>query len=1152
MLCLLSWALKTSASDYNLAKSFQTPPDSAKPQTWWHWMSGNITKEGITADLEAMKHAGIGGATMFNINGPTPGTVRFMSAEWIDSFLHAVREADRIGLKIGMEIGPGWSASGGPWIDAEHNMQILTPSRVYAEGSGAEQLLALPKPWSNLGYYRDVAVIAFPSGPTMVDAKPKMTASSEIDGALLMDGRPDTQITLPGVPAGHDRFIQLEFPAPVTVEGLWLTHFGSTPGSGAEILVSEDGLKFRKIARFDYQFYAQFKSGQIQIGFAPTTGKVFHLKFDQAGGDAIRIGEVELAMTPMIQGFTEKAGYRIPTQGFNYAWGASRAEGPTIHSGQVVDLTKMMDSSGRLKWTVPSGKWTVLRIGQTASGVESVPVPAGVAALECDKLSKSAVKLHYDAYVGRLAKLCGPLAGKVFTSVTQDSWEVGGQNWTAGLSEEFLRRRGYDLTPFLPLLLTGRVEDNLEISERFLEDFRRTLQELFLENYFGYLRELCHHDGLQLACENYHWLYCDTLEIGSQVDVPMAEFWANHVPDLTSFYWSAEQASSCSQVYGLPVAAAEAFTSHLDRWTECPKTLKAKGDLMYAGGINRNVFHSFAHQPWLDCVPGITMNANGVSMNRCNTWWEESSAWIKYQDCCQFMLQKGNVVGQVVALMSECEPKAMSAVEVRDQWLKRELPHGISYLFCSQNGLLQNARLDNGQIHFPLGDGYRMVVLPDTKISSPKLLAKILELLEGGITVYAPQRPDRAFGLQDHTARDQEIQKMVAAIWGDVDGKQVTSRKVGKGLLVQGISLAEAVRLADIQPDFDFANVDGTPVETYKAAGNVRQVNTIHRRADGSDFYFVANHTQRDQQLVCRFGVSGMMPERWDPVTGRTEKLAVWREVKDATELPLNLGPAESAFIVFQPAKAADSIVSVKQVGKELFPAWMKSETKTLTNETRDEVSHSANWKLTTDASGTIRLQTELTGKFTATTASGKNWNVEAPALPAPIVVSGSWKVDFQPGRGAPATAEFPRLISWSDHEDQGIRYFSGHATYHNQVTVPPTLLGPERRLLLDLGGVEVIAQVKVNGQDCGILWHSPYVVDVTDKLQAGPNELEIRVVNLWPNRIIGDLRNPTAKPFTFCQSQLYSAKDALLPSGLLGPVELRAVSDLPFSTAQK
>ena len=792
------------------------------------------------------------------------------------------------------------------------------------------------------------------------------------------------------------------------------------------------------------------------------------------------------------------------------------------------------------------------------------------------------------------------------------------------------------------------------------------------------------------------------------------EFWSNHQPDLTQWHWNPKHASSCSQVYGLPLVPAEAFTSHLDRWTECPKTLKAKGDVMYAGGFNQLVFHRYAHQPWLDREPGMTIGPNGIHMERSNTWWDESPAWIKYLERCQALLQQGTVVGQVVVLTPECVPSQMSIVDALDQWAKRELPHGINYLFSSQNGLLQKARPENGRIRFPLGEGYRLVVLPDTKVSSPEILAKIRELLEGGITVYAPQRPDRASGLRDRTARDQEIQKLAAAIWGKVDGKQVTGRKVGKGLLVQGISVAEAIRLAGIQPDFEFANADGTPVETYNVVGNVPQVNAIHHHAGGSDFYFVANHTQRDQRLVCRFGVSGMVPERRDPVTRCTEKLAVWRDVKGATELPLNFGPAESAFIIFRQAKGADSIVSLKQADKELFPAltnriganrvgavavardvvdnftmaaWVKagsaitlpveaatgvggdpgryavypvpghevfgandagagftvaangitvmehganrfvnvlvystapgagwnhvavvyrdrtptlfvngrqvktglrgpmavhpgagvasprsfapfdgvvaglkcvaqplteSEIQTLMLKARDQVSRLADWRLTTDARGATRLKTDMTGKFTATTASGKTWDVEAPVLPPPIVVSGAWKVDFQPERGAPATTEFPRLISCSDHEDQGIRYFSGHATYHNQVVVPPALLGSDRRLLLDLGGVEVIAEVKVNGKDCGILWHPPYEVDITEMLQAGANDLEIRVVNLWPNRIIGDLRNPTAKPFTYCQTQLYSASDALLPSGLLGPVELRAVSDLPVSTAKR
>ncbi len=1203
------------ASD--LDRGFEHPPQPARSQTYWFWLNGHIGREGITADMEAMAKNRIQGALIFPIAHESPGPVGFMSEEWIQLFLHSVREADRVGIQIGLHNGAGWSCSGGPWIDAEHNMQVLTTSRVTAEGNSKEQTLALPQPWKNLDYYRDVVVIAFPSGPTMAEANPVISASGEIDGTLLMDGNSGTQLSLPPVAAGAERFIQLEFPSPITAEGLWLTHFGSNPGSGGEIQVSDDGVSFRTFARFDYNENMHFKIGQTQVTFAPATGRYFRLKFDQAGGEAFRIGEVELALTPTLVGFMPKAGYYTPFPGFSYEAGASRPNGPAIPSGQVVDLSKLMDATGQLKWTVPPGKWTVLRVGQTASGVEARPVPTSVtSALECDKLSKTAVKRHYDGFIGRLAKLCGPLAGKAFSYATTDSWEVGAQNWTAAMPEEFRKRRGYNLTPFLPLLLTGRVVDDVKTSERFLEDYRRTLQELILENYYGYYTGLCHQDGLQFWSENYHTMFCDTLDIAEKVDVAMGEFWANYVPDLTEHHWLAKHASSCSQVTGQPLVPAEAFTSHLDRWTESPKTLKAKGDLMYAGGVNQFVFHRYAHQPWLDREPGMTMGPNGIHFERTSTWWNEAGGWLNYLERCQSVLQQGSVVGQVVVLMPEYVPVAMSAVDSRYQWLKRELPRGLDYLFSSQNGLLRKAKLQNGSLRFPLGEGYRVVVLPDTTVSTPELLAKVRELLEGGLTVYATQRPDRAAGLTDRANRDREIQKLAAGIWGEVDGKNVTSRKVGKGLFVQGIPLAAAIRMAGIKPDFEFSNANGRPVEVYQRAGNVQPVNAIHRRTPEADVYFVANHnTQRDQQLVCRFGVTGMAPERWDPVSGKTEKLAAWREADGVTELPLNLGPAESAFVVFRPAKGEDPVISLKHAGQELFPAFgtqnpiviqkavygvLDDPARTLdvtarlqtliAGGTMPMVSDMANpvdpapgvvknlrveyliegkslvtigtdwqplilstpnpaWSLTADVKGLTRLQTDCSGSFTAKTASGKTWTAEVETLPAPVEVTGPWQVDFEPGRGAPASTNFPSLISWSDHSDKDIGYFSGHATYRNQVTVPPALPGANRRIVLDLGGVEVMASVKVNGKDCGILWHAPYEVDVTDVLRAGANDLEIRVVNLWPNRIIGDLRSPYGKPFTYCQSQLYSAADALLPSGLLGPVELRAEPNVSLAT---
>ena len=278
-------------------EAFEHPAVSAHSQTYWFWLNGHIGREGITADMEAMAKNRIQGALIFPIAHETPGPVGFMSDEWIELFLHSVREADRVGIQIGLHNGAGWSCSGGPWIDAEHNMQILTTSRTYAEGNGTEQTLSLPQPWKNLGYYRDVAVIAYTSGPTMAEAKPKISASDGIDGLLLMDGNPATQISLPPVAAGKERFIVLDFPAPLTAEGLWLTHFGSNPGSGGEIQISDDGVNFRTLGRIDYSMWTHHKSGQSQLTFPPATGRFFRVKFDQAGGDAYRLGEVELALT---------------------------------------------------------------------------------------------------------------------------------------------------------------------------------------------------------------------------------------------------------------------------------------------------------------------------------------------------------------------------------------------------------------------------------------------------------------------------------------------------------------------------------------------------------------------------------------------------------------------------------------------------------------------------------------------------------------------------------------------------------------------------------------------------------------------------------------------------------------------------------------
>jgi len=434
-----------------------------------------------------------------------------------------------------------------------------------------------------------------------------------------------------------------------------------------------------------------------------------------------------------------------------------------------------------------------------------------------------------------------------------------------------------------------------------------------------------------------------------------------------------------------------------------------------------------------------------------------------------------------------------------------------------------------------------MVVLPDSDSLSVDLLDKLEEWLHAGVCVYAPQRPERALG--QHPQRNAQVRERVAALWGNIDGRKVTHRRVGKGLLIHGMPLAEATRLAGIKPDFTFANADGTPVKAYQTLQGLSRINFIHRRDAGADYYFVANYTPEHQQLIGRFAVTGRAPQWWDPVNGDMKRLATWREVDGTTEIPLNLGPAESVFIVFprgDQAGKAGQVVSVTRDGKELFPAFRGAGKQSIAK---------GDWELTVDAQAGLKLRTAMAGSYAATTAGGKRINFQVPPLPRSLSVTGPWQVEFEPGLGAPAKATFPELISWSEHPDEGIRYFSGHATYHNKFKVPPDLLGDDRRVLLDLGEVEVAASVRVNGNDLGILWHAPYEIDVTDVLKPGENSLTIRVVNLWPNRLIGDQRLPKEKRISYSVEKFYNATDDLLPSGLLGLVVLRVESVLASHT---
>jgi len=1194
----------------DLEKNFTTPPPAARPWVYWFPLDGNITREGITADLEAMERVGIGGVLYMETAQGTPrGPVPFASPAWRELIKHACTEAHRLGLEINMNNDAGWCGSGGPWITPQLAMQKV----VWSEKSVAGPLRfdgPLEQPKAVRDYYRDIAVLAFPT------------------------------------PQGN----------------------------------------------------ARIENIQGKAAFTP-----------------LRTALTVLATWPTV------------------------APGEAVDRGRMVDLAAKMSGDGRLSWDVPPGNWTVLRIGHTPTGKENHPAPVDGRGLECDKLSSEAAEAHFNALMGRIIADVGPLAGKTLVSTHIDSWEVGTQNWTPRMREEFQRRRGYDLWPLLPVL-TGRVVDGIEVSERFLWDLRETISELLLENYAGRFRELAHRHGLRLSIEAYHTCPCDEMAYAGRADEPMGEFWSWNK---YSAAFSCTEMASAAHVYGKQIVGAEAFTArNTEKWLGHPGNVKDLGDWAFCEGINRFVFHRYALQPWMDRRPGMSMGPWGLHYERTQTWWEQSKAWHQYLARCQFLLRHGLFVADICMLGPEGSPQSLSGQRAfgsttpdkAGQPLERP---GYNFDTCPPEVVLTRMSVRDGRLVLPDGMSYRVLVLPRAETMTPRLLRKIKELIEGGATVIGP-RPAKSPSLSDYPNCDAEVSRLAAEVWGE--GKtpaELTERTCGKGRVVWGSELAtrrdpdsqrrpqlrsakwiwrkegnparsappgnryfrrvvtveagspvesawlvmtadntfqcwingrragagerfnqayemnitsllrpgpnlvavEAVNTTekpnpagligalkityrdgrtlelatdgswqaaekvadgwisdaaspggwavamelgplgmkpwgdvaqassapDLFPDVDLigrwlAKTGLPPDFSYRTHSGTPSLRYIHRAGGGTDIYFVANKSPEPEEAICSFRVRGKRPELWWPDTGRTQRIAVYDEADGCVRVPIHFDPSGSVFVVFRESSPpeADRITSVARDGKPLLDTALQPPPGEPIGSDLPAI------ELVRNGQGVCEATIGQPGRYELKTASGQILRCEAPRLPPTVELLGAWELRFPPNWGAPPRVALERLISWSEHSDPGVKYFSGTATYRNTFRLSPELLQRDRRLYLDLGRVEVMAEVKLNGKDLGVLWKPPFRVDITDAAKPGENVLEVKVVNLWVNRLIGDEQLPDDSPrpdgitlkewpqwllegkpsptgrYTFTSHRLWKKDDPLQDSGLLGPVTLR------------
>jgi len=597
--------------------------------------------------------------------------------------------------------------------------------------------------------------------------------------------------------------------------------------------------------------------------------------------------------------------------------------GPTgvIQRDHVVDLTKQLKPDGSLKWNVPAGDWTIVRMGRRPTGASSRPAPSTAIGLESDKFDAKALDDHLSHFVGVLLdKISSRAKTHGLTSLHMDSWESGSQNWTPSFLDEFKKRRGYDARPWL-LAYTGRAVESLEKSERFLWDLRLTAQELVLVNHAGFVKKYGHKNGLSLSIEPYDMNPAGDLDLGAVADVPMAEFWNNSVDSAYSVF----ESSSIGHVMGKPIVSAESFTSSggMDAY---PWSLKNQGDWAFCVGIDRFVFHTFAHQALGDAYkPGMTFGPYGVHWHRNQTWWPMVSAYHRYLTRCSQLLRQGVTVSDVLYLTPEGAPQIFlpppSALDGSGVLADKK---GYGFDGCSPKILMARAGVKDGLITFPEASSYRLMVLPQVATMTPGVLAKIRDLVKAGVTIVGSP-PVKSPSLSGYPACDAEVQELAKDLWGSMDApKTVTKRSYGKGVIHWGGELSVN---ASLYPSYDLtaALLKETGVkEDFTATGSVRYG---HRRAGDRDIYFVSNKTGNPIHADCRFRINQGSAQLWDPVTGEQRPLPQFERVDGLTIIPMEFAAFQSFFVVFDgkgeaPASKSEKNFPELNTRQELSGAW--------------------------------------------------------------------------------------------------------------------------------------------------------------------------------------------------------------------------------------
>ena len=991
--------------------------DTTKPWTFWYWMYGAVSETGIKADLQAMKDVGLGGCYLMPIRGAAErpeyeGKADALSENFWRMVDCALRQADSLGLGMGIHVCDGFALAGGPWISPEESMQKVVFCDTIVSGGHHHFLMQKPQHYEH--YYEDIAAYAIP-----------ITVPSDfVAGSSLIYSPEVTQSAKGVLCADEPCWIQYEFDEPTLIRNIEIEPSGTNiQCQRMTVKVSHDGVIFHTVKQLTPPRQGWQNTG-YNTTFSIPSCKVKYVRLEwtpegtEPGAEdldaakwkpVLRLKGVRFGSWPLIDNWEGKAGYvwRIAPE-------TPEIDLPAEDFLRPQQLVAFKMQGDYADVTLAEGQWRILRMGHTSTGHTNATA-GGAKGLECDKFSRKAVEKQLDRWFGLFMNRPNH---KAIQYLHVDSWECGSQNWSKNFAQEFERRRGYDIIPLLPIYAGVPMVGGEEV----LRDIRKTIDELVNEVFFATVAQKAKEYGVQLSSESVApTMVSDGMEHFKYVDVPMGEFWLNSpTHDKPN---DMLDAICGAHVYGKNIIQAEGFTEVRGVWDETPASIKALLDRNFALGMNRLFFHVNTHNPWTDRKPGMTLDGIGLFFQRDQTWFPEAKPFVDYITRCQTLLQKGKPVVDIAVYTGEEVPSraltpdklvpmlpglfgAERVASERERLLNHGLPmiespvgvrHSANILDLNDwvnplHGYQYDSMNKDALLTQPFN--YKVLVIPQGTLVSKEVKVKIAQLRRQGVQIIDKPYKDSAF---EKVAPD--------------------------AVLPEGIAYA-------------------------------------HRAGEGEDIYFLSNQTNKEQTFTPSFRQRQETAMVYNPQTDE-------RTSFDGT---ITLPPYGSLFICY---------------GGNDSPKGTYSQSEGDVLAVRTGRTKNEPWYIFFKESG-ISLKSQ-------------------------------------------------QLFDWSQHEDDRIRYFSGHARYTTTWKLKANEV-PQGRTWLLFPNVKDIAHVWINGKDCGIAWTAPYEVEITDVLKKGNNTIEIEVVNTWHNALRGADQGKAPYEGIWTNAKYRTKGDGLLPAGLLEP----------------